>query len=81
MACFGNDGGMLELHEFLFFSKCFLTEVVSVLIHNLHCFTEGFFMFNSCSTVECMSLPASQLLFLFEFWGIPYPVKHLPYSS
>lgn len=52
----------------------------------LHCFTEGFctegfFMCNSCSPVECMPLPASHLLFLFEFWGILYPVKHLPYSS
>lgn len=57
MACLGNSGGTLELHEFLFFSKCSLTKVVVwVLIHDLHCFTEGFFMCNSCTPVACTSL-------------------------
>lgn len=82
MTCLGSGGGTLELHEFLFFSKCFLTNVmVSVLIHDLHCFTEGFFMCNSCAPVACMSLSPSNLLFLFKFWKISYPAQHLSYSS
>ena len=58
MGCLGNGGGVPDLHEFLFFSKCFPTKaVVSVSIHDLHCFTEGFRMCNSCALVVRTSLP------------------------
>ena len=73
MARLGNSGGMLELHEFLFFSKCFLTKVVSVLIHDLHCFTEGFFMCNSCAPVVCTSLPPHTSYFCLNFGRFPVP--------
>lgn len=82
MTCLGSGAGTLELHEFLCFSKCFLTKVmVSVLIPDLHRFTEGFFMCNSCTPVACMSLSPSNPFFLFKFWKISYPAQHLPYSS
>lgn len=79
-ACLGKAGGMLELHEFLFFSKRFLTQVgVSVLFHDLHCFAEDRFMYNSRAPVVCMSLSTSFLL--LKVWKISYPAKHLLYSS
>lgn len=79
-ACLGKGGGMLELHEFLFFSKRFLMQVgVSVLILDLHCFAEDRFMYNSRAVVVCTSLPASS--FPLKVWKISYPAKHLPYSA
>lgn len=71
-ACLGNGGGTLELHQFLFFSKHFLTKVVvSVLIHDLHCFTEGFFMSNSCPPVVRVSLPHHTSYFCLNLGRFP----------